>query len=68
MALRLAVILCHARRDPDISEVQIELDSKRRCVRLQLGRDWAAMWPQSAHLLKEEILAWQKTDWKLMMA
>jgi exopolyphosphatase / guanosine-5'-triphosphate,3'-diphosphate pyrophosphatase len=68
MALRLAVILCHARRDPDISEVQIELDSKRRCVRLQLGRDWAAMWPQSAHLLKEEILAWQKTDWKLMVA
>jgi exopolyphosphatase/guanosine-5'-triphosphate,3'-diphosphate pyrophosphatase len=68
MALRLAVILCHARRDPDISEVQIELDSKRRCVRLQLGRDWAAMWPQSAHLLKEEILAWQKTDWKLMVS
>ena len=67
MALRLAVILCHARRDPDISEVQIELDSKRRSVRLQLGRDWAAMWPQSAHLLKEELLAWQKTDWKLLV-
>ena len=68
MALRLAVILCHARRDPDISDVQIELDSKRQTVRLVLASQWAQLWPQSAHLLKEEVLAWQKTDWKLMLS
>jgi exopolyphosphatase/guanosine-5'-triphosphate,3'-diphosphate pyrophosphatase len=22
-------------------------------------------WPQSAHLLREECIAWQKTPWKL---
>ena len=68
MALRLAVILCHARRDPDISDVQIELDSKRQTVRLVLASQWTQQWPQSAHLLKEEVLAWQKTDWKLTLA
>lgn len=68
LALRLAVILCHARRDPDISDVQVELDSKRRTVRLVLGDAWAQLWPQSAHLLKEEALSWQKTDWKLALA
>lgn len=68
MALRLAVILCHARRDPDISQVLIELDSKRQCVRLQLGHEWPSMWPQSTHLLREEVLAWQKTDWKLILS
>jgi exopolyphosphatase/guanosine-5'-triphosphate,3'-diphosphate pyrophosphatase len=67
LALRLAVILCHARRDPDISDVQIELDSKRKTVRLQLSSEWASLWPQSAHLLKEEVIAWQKTEWKLML-
>ena len=68
MALRLAVILCHARRDPDMAEVRLALDSKRRSLRLQLGQHWAAAWPQSAHLLKEEALAWQKTDWKLSLS
>jgi exopolyphosphatase / guanosine-5'-triphosphate,3'-diphosphate pyrophosphatase len=68
MVLRLAVILCHARRDPDISDVQIELDSKRQTVRIKFGAQWAQSWPQSAHLLKEEVLAWQKTDWKLTLS
>jgi exopolyphosphatase / guanosine-5'-triphosphate,3'-diphosphate pyrophosphatase len=67
MALRLAVILCHARRDPDIAQMQIELDSKRQCVRLTLGDAWAQAWPQSAHLLREEVLAWQKTNWRLTL-
>ncbi|MFM7002037.1 MAG: exopolyphosphatase [Limnohabitans sp.] len=68
LALRLAVILCHARRDPDISDLQIELDSKRQTVRLILASQWMQLWPQSVHLLKEEVLAWQKTDWKLTLA
>lgn len=67
MALRLAVILCHARRDPDMTQMQIELDSKRQCIRLTLGEPWQQIWPQSAHLLREEALAWQKTSWKLTL-
>jgi exopolyphosphatase/guanosine-5'-triphosphate,3'-diphosphate pyrophosphatase len=26
---------------------------------------WAQTFPQSAHLLREEVLAWQKTVWSL---
>jgi exopolyphosphatase/guanosine-5'-triphosphate,3'-diphosphate pyrophosphatase len=26
---------------------------------------WAVAYPQSAHLLREETLAWQKTPWSL---
>ena len=67
LALRLGVILCHARRDPEMAQMQIELDSKRQCVRLTLGEPWQQAWPQSAHLLREEALAWQKTNWKLTL-
>lgn len=63
MALRLAVILCHARRDPDLSGLHIQCDADRRIVSLQMDSNWAELWPQSAHLLREEKNAWQKTDW-----
>ena len=68
IALRLAVILCHARRDPDISQILIELDEKHQTVRLKLPTDWSQSWPQSAHLLREEAIAWQKTEWALLVA
>jgi exopolyphosphatase/guanosine-5'-triphosphate,3'-diphosphate pyrophosphatase len=63
MALRLSVILCHARRDPDLSGLDISCDAQRRSARLKINSDWAELWPQSAHLLREEKTAWQKTDW-----
>jgi exopolyphosphatase/guanosine-5'-triphosphate,3'-diphosphate pyrophosphatase len=63
MALRLAVILCHARRDPDLSGLNIDCDPLRRSARLRISQSWAELWPQSAHLLREEKTAWQKTDW-----
>lgn len=63
MALRLAVILCHARRDPDLSGLTIHCDALQRTARLTLRSDWAELWPQSAHLLREEKTAWQKTEW-----
>ncbi len=63
MALRLAVILCHARRDPDLSGLQLACDTDNRRAQLHIGREWAELWPQSAHLLREEKAAWQKTDW-----
>jgi exopolyphosphatase/guanosine-5'-triphosphate,3'-diphosphate pyrophosphatase len=63
MALRLSVILCHARRDPDLSGLDIACDALRRTTRLKISSEWAELWPQSAHLLREEKTAWQKTDW-----
>jgi exopolyphosphatase/guanosine-5'-triphosphate,3'-diphosphate pyrophosphatase len=68
MALRVAVILCHARRDPDLSGLHIQCDGDRRIVSLQMDSDWVELWPQSAHLLREEKNAWQKTEWIFQMA
>ena len=65
-ALRLAVLLCHARRDPDLNSMQLQrLDATGKRIRLSCRADWAASYPQSAHLLREETLAWQKTPWAL---
>jgi exopolyphosphatase/guanosine-5'-triphosphate,3'-diphosphate pyrophosphatase len=63
MALRLAVILCHARRDPDLSGLHLACDTESRTAQLNISSEWAELWPQSAHLLREEKAAWQKTDW-----
>jgi exopolyphosphatase/guanosine-5'-triphosphate,3'-diphosphate pyrophosphatase len=67
MALRLAVILCHARRDPDLSGLSLVCDARRRTAHLKIQPDWAELWPQSAHLLREEKHAWLKTDWNLQV-
>ena len=64
-SLRLAVILCHARRDALMKGVSIEaaaLGTKR--LNLCLSNAWAEQHPQSLHLLAEEAQAWQKTGWQ----
>ena len=64
MALRLAVILCHARRDPDYKSLRLSLLEKpARVFELNLPDEWAKRFPQSAHLLMEEVNSWQKTSW-----
>jgi len=63
LCLRLAVILCHARRDPDLHGMTLGLDGSRFSLRARTG--WAASYPQSAYLLREEIEAWQRTGWEL---
>ncbi len=66
LSLRLAVILCHARRDPDLSGMSLSRSgSSRGQIRLTCRSDWAEAFPQSAYLLREEVLAWDKTPWKL---
>ncbi len=66
MCLRLAVILCHARRDPDTQGLTLSADSSiPHEVTLTCRRGWAQAYPQSAHLLNEEVTAWQKTRWSL---
>jgi exopolyphosphatase/guanosine-5'-triphosphate,3'-diphosphate pyrophosphatase len=60
LALRLAVILCHARRDPDLKGLQLAALADESFV-LRCRDGWAQAFPQSAHLLREEAAAWQKT-------
>ncbi len=69
LCLRLAVILCHARCEPDLQGLTLETDAEpgRRFV-LGCRPGWAHAFPQSAHLLREEMLAWEKTPWELQLA
>jgi exopolyphosphatase/guanosine-5'-triphosphate,3'-diphosphate pyrophosphatase len=60
LSLRLAVILCHARLDPQIEGLRLQAESAGMTLRLPPG--WSAAYPQSAHLLREEVVAWQKTS------
>jgi exopolyphosphatase/guanosine-5'-triphosphate,3'-diphosphate pyrophosphatase len=63
MALRLAVIFCHARRNPDLAGLNLKLEDSYFSVTLRA--DWAEAFPQSAYLLREEAIAWQKTSYTL---
>ena len=65
LCLRLAVALCHARRDPDTQDMTLARDKQRFVLTLREG--WSASYPQSAHLLREEVAAWQKTPWELVV-
>ena len=68
LALRLAVVLCHARRDPDLKGLSLTCGAPpARRFALNCRAGWADAWPQSAHLLREEIMAWQKTPWSLQL-
>ncbi len=68
LSLRVAVILCHARRDPDLSGLTLQrVSSDTTRVKLKCRAGWASAFPQSAHLLREEALAWQKTPWSLAL-
>lgn len=66
LCLRLAVILCHARRQPDLKGLQLRADGRQFV--LTLRADWSEYYPQSAHLLREEMIAWQKTAWAFKLA
>jgi exopolyphosphatase/guanosine-5'-triphosphate,3'-diphosphate pyrophosphatase len=59
LALRLALILAHARREPNLTGLVL---SDKPALTLSLPTGWVERYPQSAHLLREEALAWQKTD------
>ena len=65
LSLRLAVILCHARRAPDLGGMQLHLKADENRFILGCRSGWGQAYPQSAHLLREEVVAWQKTPWSL---
>lgn len=69
LCLRVAVILCHARRDPDLKGLQLESGTEPgQFFVLNCRPGWAEAFPQSAYLLQEEVLAWQKTPWTLIVS
>lgn len=69
LCLRVAVILCHARRDPDLKGLALESGAEpARLFVLNCRPGWAEAFPQSAYLLQEEVLAWQKTPWTLIVS
>lgn len=62
--LRLSVILCHARRTPDIDSLHLARKQPGdMAMELRCQASWAEQHPQSVHLLREECLAWGKTSW-----
>jgi exopolyphosphatase/guanosine-5'-triphosphate,3'-diphosphate pyrophosphatase len=66
MCLRLAVIVCHARREPEFEQIRLNLPKKsNQSVEIILPPLWTLNFPQSAHLLNEEVNAWLKSGWHL---
>ncbi|MBY0453715.1 MAG: exopolyphosphatase [Burkholderiaceae bacterium] len=65
LCLRLAVTLCHARRDPETQALKLRVHGSE--FHLSTAAGWAARFPQSAHLLREEVLAWHRTPWTLVL-
>ncbi len=68
LALRIAVILCHAQRNPDLQGVRVVCHSETlKQFVVSCDADWVTSFPQSLHLLREEQLAWKKTPWNLQL-
>jgi exopolyphosphatase/guanosine-5'-triphosphate,3'-diphosphate pyrophosphatase len=67
VSLRLAAILCHARREPDLQGVAFRRPANGSEFVIQCKKSWTQQWPQSAHLLQEECDAWLKTNWQFRL-
>jgi exopolyphosphatase/guanosine-5'-triphosphate,3'-diphosphate pyrophosphatase len=65
LALRIAIVLCHARRDP--APGQLRLSHAVGGWLLAIDSPWADAHPQSIHLLREEEKAWSRTAWPLAL-
>jgi exopolyphosphatase/guanosine-5'-triphosphate,3'-diphosphate pyrophosphatase len=61
IAMRLAVLLCHARKLPEFED--LKLSFLGHGFELNTPPGWAKRYPQSAWLLEEEVLAWQRSPW-----
>ena len=60
MALRLAVIKCHARGAVDTKALRLKRDG--RSARLAYRSAWADGHPRTVHLLREESDSWSRQD------
>ncbi|WP_110401489.1 Ppx/GppA phosphatase family protein [Sphaerotilus hippei] len=62
LALRLAVLLCHARSEPDAQAPTLQADPRGGGALLHLDAAWAAQHPRTLHLLREELDAWTRVN------
>ena len=60
LALRLAVIKCHARSAVDARALRLRGDGKDR-ARLSFSAEWAATHPRTLYLMEQEVEAWTKS-------
>lgn len=58
VSLRLAVLLCHARRDVDLPALSLRLT--RGAIELGLDAGWLSRHPLTEHLLQEEAVQWER--------
>ncbi len=65
ISLRLAVIFCHSRNTPVLKNITFERAGNTFI--LSLPSAWQQAFPQTSYLLEEEILAWQKINWDLVV-
>ncbi len=63
MALRVSLILCHARKDPDDLALRLSCDDHKHRITLIAPPSWEQKFPQSVHLLKQESASWIKAPW-----
>lgn len=67
ISLRLGVLLCHARVAPALKGLRLACNVSERSFCLYYAGYWAQKFPQSMHLLSQEVLAWQKTPWTMRL-
>jgi exopolyphosphatase/guanosine-5'-triphosphate,3'-diphosphate pyrophosphatase len=65
VALRLAILLCHARRDVQLPKWNLK--QGRGTIDLAIERDWLERHPLSAYLLDEERMQWDKVGVKMTL-
>jgi exopolyphosphatase/guanosine-5'-triphosphate,3'-diphosphate pyrophosphatase len=67
--MRLAVILCHARRDPLLAGIHLRCRTSKNTPRMVLGvpARWVQQSPLSWHLLEEEAQNWARSPWQLVL-
>ena len=61
LVLRIALLLCHARSDPEPGRLQLQHTGDG--YRLVIEPAWAELHPQSIFLLREEQKAWSRMSW-----
>lgn len=59
LALRLAVVKCHARCEVDVNALRLE--PAAHGVHLRFGPAWSASRPRTLYLLQQEALAWARS-------
>lgn len=66
LCLRLALVLCHARKAPVMQALRWSTP-KPRSAKISISPNWVQMYPQSYYLLQEEATQWEKVGYELRL-